>query len=140
MKEKGDGENCKRQEDKMNNRLTGEGERERWGRGMKGRRREKNENAPGMILMLHLVFTFQADKSCNIQPQNSDRLNSSSSWETGSTGLLLYPSLSVPFPLVCCKRETIWRRSAAQQRRVRGLGGRARGDDEVVEGGLGCKV
>lgn len=36
------------------------------------------------------------------------------------------------------ERETIWRRSVAQQRGDRGLGGRARGDDEV-EGGQGCK-
>lgn len=42
----------------MGERKKGEVEEER-----------KNENAPGMILMLHLVFTFQGNKSCNIQPK-----------------------------------------------------------------------
>lgn len=44
-KEKGDGENCKRQEDKMNNRLTGEGERE-MGESDEGKEERKKWECP----------------------------------------------------------------------------------------------
>lgn len=60
---------------------------------------KENENAPGIILMFPLVFTFQACKSCNIQP--NIQMISSSSWETGIIGLLQVSSsfLSLHFPL-----------------------------------------
>lgn len=64
----------KRGEDIINNRLTGctpTSQTERAGREERREEEEdeRNENAPGMILMLHLVFTFQAGQSRNIQPK-----------------------------------------------------------------------
>lgn len=104
-----------------------------------------------IISTLPLVFTFQACKSCTIQP--NVQMISSSSWETGIIGFLqvsssflslhvsfsLALSLCPSFFLCMCKTETIWRRSVAQPRGDRGLGGRASGDDGA-EGGLECKV
>lgn len=103
----------KRGEDIINNRLTGcmptslregeSGERNEGGR----RRRRENENAPGMILMLHLVSTFQAGKSYNIQP----KIHRAGRWEHR---FATCPS-RWPFLPFMCQRETMVRLAAQQK-------------------------
>lgn len=84
--------------------------------------------------MLHLVFTFQAGKLCDIEPKIQI---------ISSTGLLPRPfshSISIcPFFVACAREKQYGGDQLHSTEEAGGLGGRARGDDEV-EGGLGCKV
>ena len=132
----------KRGEDIINNRLTGHmptsvSEREKAGREEEEEKEEDRENkkAPGMMLMLHLVFTFQAGKSCNIQTEKQTISSSSwGNWEhwvatkppcASSHSISLSPSacLSVFLPHVR-GRNNIEISCTAEKRR--GVGGRAK--------------
>lgn len=92
--------------------------------------------------MLHLVFTFQPSRSCNIQPQTPF---SPSIWGTRNGGLTqLFPPpflylflfFSQFFALRVSKRNNV---EIGVLKHRRSLGGKAEEDDEV-EGGLECKV
>lgn len=96
--------------------------------------------------MLHLVFTFQAGKSCNVQTKQQTISSSSwGNWEHWvATKSPCTSSHSISFSLSACLSvflhiEKQYGDQLHRREEAGGLGGRARGDDEV-EGGLGCKV
>lgn len=91
--------------------------RRRRGGGGGGRNRER-ENALGMILMLHLVFTFQAGKSCNIQPKIQR------AWILGALGCYRSPRPLSLFSLSLCS-------SLAREREKQYGGDRLHSRDET---------